>query len=54
MLMAAEAVLRCAHARRETTRSPCEEDFPKRDDANWLKAQPGLLLARRRRRTEGT
>jgi len=37
MLMAAEAVLRCAHARRESRGAHARRDFPKRDDVNWLK-----------------
>jgi len=37
MLMAAEAVLSCAHARRESRGAHSRRDFPRRDDANWLK-----------------
>ncbi len=37
MLMAAEAILRCAVARTESRGAHARRDFPKRDDANWLK-----------------
>ena len=37
MLMAAEAILRCAHARRESRGAHARRDFPKRDDVKWLK-----------------
>ncbi len=37
MLMAAEAILSCAHARTESRGAHARRDFPKRDDANWLK-----------------
>ncbi len=37
MLMAAEAILACAHARRESRGAHARRDFPKRDDANWLR-----------------
>jgi len=37
MLMAAEAVLACALARRESRGAHARRDFPKRDDASWLK-----------------
>jgi succinate dehydrogenase/fumarate reductase flavoprotein subunit len=37
MLMAAEAVLTCAHARRESRGAHARRDFPKRDDVDWLK-----------------
>jgi len=37
MLMAAEAILMCAHARSESRGAHSRRDFPKRDDLNWLK-----------------
>jgi succinate dehydrogenase / fumarate reductase flavoprotein subunit len=37
MLMAAEAILTCAQARTESRGAHARRDFPKRDDANWLK-----------------
>jgi succinate dehydrogenase / fumarate reductase flavoprotein subunit len=37
MLLAAEAVLACALARRESRGAHARRDFPKRDDASWLK-----------------
>ena len=37
MLMAAEAILRCAHARCESRGAHARRDFPRRDDVNWLK-----------------
>jgi succinate dehydrogenase / fumarate reductase, flavoprotein subunit len=37
MLMAAEAILRSAYARRETRGAHARRDYPKRDDINWLK-----------------
>jgi len=37
MLMAAEAILVCAHARRETRGAHARRDYPKRDDVNWLR-----------------
>jgi succinate dehydrogenase flavoprotein subunit len=36
-LMAAEAILRSAHARTESRGAHARRDFPRRDDANWLK-----------------
>ena len=37
MLLAAEAVLRCAHARTESRGAHARRDHPSRDDARWLK-----------------
>jgi succinate dehydrogenase / fumarate reductase flavoprotein subunit len=37
MLIAAEAILRCAHAREESRGAHARRDFPRRDDANWLR-----------------
>ena len=37
MLMAAEAILRSAHARTESRGAHARRDFPKRDDVGWLK-----------------
>ncbi len=37
MLMAAEAILVCALARRESRGAHARRDFPQRDDVNWLK-----------------
>ncbi|MDG7005416.1 MAG: FAD-binding protein [Nitrososphaerota archaeon] len=37
LLVAAEAVLACAHAREESRGAHARRDFPGRDDANWLK-----------------
>jgi succinate dehydrogenase / fumarate reductase, flavoprotein subunit len=37
MLMAAEAILKCAYARRETRGAHARRDYPKRDDVGWLK-----------------
>jgi succinate dehydrogenase / fumarate reductase, flavoprotein subunit len=37
MLMAAEVVLACALARRESRGAHARRDYPKRDDASWLK-----------------
>jgi succinate dehydrogenase / fumarate reductase, flavoprotein subunit len=37
MLMAAEAILRSAYARRESRGAHARRDFPKRDDVNWLR-----------------
>ena len=37
MLIAAEAILRCAYAREESRGAHARRDFPKRDDAHWLR-----------------
>jgi succinate dehydrogenase / fumarate reductase flavoprotein subunit len=37
LLVAADAVLKCAHARTESRGSHARRDYPNRDDANWLK-----------------
>jgi succinate dehydrogenase / fumarate reductase flavoprotein subunit len=37
MLMVAEAVLRCAHARQESRGAHSRRDYPGRDDVNWLR-----------------
>lgn len=37
MLLVAEAILRCAYARTESRGAHARRDYPKRDDANWLR-----------------
>ncbi len=45
MLMAAEAILVSALARRESRGAHARRDYPKRDDANWLKHSLAIFSA---------